>query len=71
MSKENYKLKLQEAMLNFKKAYDDLVDLFYDCDNECNDYIVDEYPFEESFDEYQLKIGDWVEATLNKIKEEK
>ena len=67
MDKKTYKEEMKKRMENFKKAYEDLVELFEDEDNEANDYIIDNFPFEKSFDEYLIGIYDWVNSTEEKL----
>lgn len=51
------------ALENFKRTYDDLKDIFVSSDIDLNQYIVNNYPFDKSFEE--LNIDDWI----NSIKE--
>lgn len=66
--KDDFKKVLIEKMEAFKKAYEDLLEVFLDCEFEANDYIIENYPFEESFDEYYLKISEWIDSTKEAIK---
>lgn len=67
MSKEQYQKELKKAMLDFENSYKKLVDLCYDDNNDINDYIVEDYPFNCSLDE--LGIEGWAEMTVEKIDE--
>ena len=69
MEFNEYKEKLSKALNKFLESYNELKELFEDDDNECNDYICDDYPFEKSFDEYG--ISDWVYATEENLKKGK
>ena len=66
---EEYKEKLSKALNKFLESYNELKELFEDDDNDCNDYICNDYPFEKSFDEYA--ISDWVYATEENLKKGK
>ena len=51
----------QQALLNFKKAGEDVLEIFYD-----NFEVLDEdYPFGTSFDEIICQIGNWIEKFKN------
>lgn len=61
MNKNEYKEELKAAIQDFKNSFNRLVELFGDADNDANDYICDEYPFDKSFDE--LAVDAWADAT--------
>lgn len=65
MKEEIYKQKMTSALIDFQNAYNKLVELFNDCDNDCNNYICDNYPFEKSFDE--IPVDDWVNSTIDNL----
>ena len=69
MGKEQYKKALKSAMEDFRNSYRKIIDLCYDSNNNINDYIVEDYPFNLSFDE--LEIEQWVATTIEKINNEK
>ena len=62
---KEYKKKMLEGFSKFMEAYDNLVEIFYDDEFECNDFITKNYPFERSFDD--LCIGHWRDTVEEKL----
>ena len=67
MNREEYEKELKESMENFKKVWKKCLNLFNSCDFDCNDYIVENYPFESSFDE--INVEDWCDTIIDSIKQ--
>lgn len=65
---------MKEKMENLRKAWQDCwtaFDLDYAIPKDvfdCNDYIVEHYPFTQSFDE--ININEWVDSTIELIDKE-
>lgn len=66
MKREEYEKELKETMQEFKKVWIKCLEIFYDCDNDCNQYIVEKYPFDSSFDE--INVIEWCDTIIDKIK---
>ena len=73
ISKEEYEKELLKRIHALKTAWDDMVEMcnsivddkiYFNVD--INDYIVENYPFDMSFDE--IDISSWVESIEDKIK---
>ena len=59
---------LIKLMENFMKAYEELNEYWSaDISGETDAMNNDDYPFELSFDEYYLKISEWIESTKAKL----
>jgi len=67
-------IEMKGALTNLKSAWTRCVDAFSNIYINCNDYILgneyalDEYPFDMSFDE--INVAGWVDASLEKIVKE-
>lgn len=59
------KSKLKNCMTAFKMAYENLADAMSTEHIDVNDFICDDYPFSQSFDE--LNISQWVDETIEQI----
>ena len=60
--------KVIELMENFFKAYEELNEYWSaDTTGETDIMNNDDYPFELSFDEYYLKISEWIESAKEKL----
>ena len=62
-----YRLAIQKRLENFIKAYEELEAIFENDEFDCNNFIVDNYPFEKSFDEYMQNLGDWQESIIENL----
>lgn len=59
---------LIKLMEQFKEAYEQLNTYWNeDISGETDAMNNDDYPFEKSFDEYYLKISEWIESTKEKL----
>lgn len=67
MKREEYEKELKETMQELKKVWKKCLEVFDNCDFDCNDYIVENYPFNSSFDE--INVEDWCDTIVDKIKE--
>lgn len=67
MKREEYEKELKETMQELKKVWKKCLEVFDNCDFDCNDYIVENYPFNSSFDE--INVTDWCDTIVDKIKE--
>lgn len=67
MNQEEYEKELKESMEDLKNVWKKCLNLFYNCDFDCNDYIVENYPFDSSFDE--VSVEDWCDTVIGKIRE--
>ena len=67
MKREEYEKELKETMQELKKVWKKCLEVFDNCDFDCNDYIVENYPFNSSFDE--MNVEDWCDTIVDKIKE--
>ena len=63
-----YNEKLLQAMILLKDAWKNLGALFYDTQHEANDYIVENYPFDKSFDE--INVEDWCDTVICELEDE-
>ena len=66
MKQEEYEKELKESMEDLKNVWKKCLNLFYNCDFDCNDYIVENYPFDSSFDE--VSVEDWCDTVIGKIR---
>lgn len=62
-----YKSEFLKKLNNFIRAYEDLEAIFENDEFDCNNFIVDNYPFEKSFDEYMQNLGDWQESIIENL----
>lgn len=67
MERKEYEKKLKESMEDLKKAWNKCLDIFNGYDFDCNDYIVENYPFKSSFDE--INVAEWCTTVIDNIKE--
>lgn len=67
--KEEYERKLLESIKELKKAWINCLDVFDGGEYDCNEYIVEKYPFEESFDE--IGVIDWCDSVIEKVENKK
>ena len=69
MKREEYEKELKETMQELKKVWRKCLEIFNDCDNDCNEYIVENYPFDSSFDE--INVEEWCDTIMDKIEKNK
>lgn len=67
-TKTRYLNELKDAMINFVKAWYELEEVFSNIYYDCNEYIVDKYPFHLSFDE--IDVYDWRDSVIELIEKE-
>lgn len=67
MNREEYEKKLKESMEDLKNVWNKCLNIFNGSDFDCNEYIVENYPFESSFDE--INVEDWCDTVIDKIRE--
>lgn len=63
-NKRQQLLEMKKALTELKTSWGYCLEAFEKCD-EVNDYIVDKYPFDKSFDE--INVIDWVDGCLDRI----
>lgn len=64
---ELYRLELKLAMNQLMSAWGRCNELFLDSRFDCNDFIVDNYPFDKSFDE--IPVRKWCESVIDRLDE--
>ena len=72
MDSKKYKARLMEAINNLGTSFNALNTAIYSEEPvgmDANDFIVDKYPFEGSFDEVALAVNEWVESCTKSIGE--
>ena len=67
MEKIKTLLEIKKALTELKTSWGYCLEAFEKCD-EVNDYIVDKYPFDKSFDE--INANDWIDLSLENINKE-
>lgn len=55
---------LNNALVEFRDAYNRLRNVLYDFDG---DFISEDYPFKESFDE--IEVNKWIETSLKRVRD--
>lgn len=60
-----YKDELRESLVELKNAWTRVSMVFGNIYHDCNDYIQDNYPFEQSFDD--IGMYEWIDSTLENI----
>ena len=59
------KIELQNALIQLRTAWINTLHAMSNIDIDCNDYIIDKYPFEESFDD--IDVIDWIDESCEKL----
>lgn len=63
----NSQAELKNALIKLRKAWIETVSAMSNIDFDCNDYIIEDYPFEQSFDE--IDVINWIDKSIKKIDE--
>lgn len=67
MKKEEYEKELNASMLDLRKAWIRCSLIFGNIYYDCNDYIVDDYPFDKSFDD--MDVINWIDKVIENIEQ--
>lgn len=59
--------KMIESLINLKNAFNQVNKEWINCDD-MNELVFSNYPFNESFDELNLKVMDWVDISIEELK---
>lgn len=65
VGKEGLLLNMLNAVQSFRSAWGKCNEVFSDIRIDCNDYIVDGYPFDKSFDE--IDVDEWCDKVIENI----
>lgn len=61
---------ISAAVKELRNAWHRCHDIFTDYDGDINDIVVDEYPFQKSFDEYYSDVEAWALSVVHKVRDE-
>lgn len=61
------KQKLIITMKKMAKNMEEMLDIINNINEDVNEYIIDDYPFDKSFDEIVCEVGEWVETVEKNI----
>lgn len=68
MEKIRTLLEMKKALEDLRKSWIDCIYAFTSYGVDCNDYISEEYPFTQSFEE--INTIDWIDLSLENINKE-
>ena len=67
----NNKEELIRSLKDLDKSFYNVLCLFEKIETEnnidINDYIINKYPFEKSFDEVSIDLSNWIESIINNL----